>query len=158
MSTVWRPCPSIRAISIGVVRRGEEVLVVAVRDDAGAIKGWRPLGGAIEFGERANEALNREIEEEVGILPRELTVRSFLLAKDLDAPVARVDKRGFSKGKRYFFFALSYSGSGILRCDPSEIGGHEWLPPHQIPERFETTRLEKWHMMEIALLLSMKTR
>ena len=53
MSTVWRPKPCIRALAIGVVRRGEELLVVAVADDAGVIKGWRPLGGTIELGERA---------------------------------------------------------------------------------------------------------
>jgi 8-oxo-dGTP pyrophosphatase MutT (NUDIX family) len=32
----------------------------------GAIKGWRPLGGSIEFGERAADALKREFAEEIG--------------------------------------------------------------------------------------------
>jgi hypothetical protein len=52
MST-WRPPSIVRPIAVGVVRRRDELLLMAVRDDDGTLKGWRPLGGAIEFGERA---------------------------------------------------------------------------------------------------------
>jgi len=37
-----------------------------VTDDAGALKGWRPLGGSIKFGERAEDTLKREFQEELG--------------------------------------------------------------------------------------------
>ena len=77
MSTTWRPHPIVRPVAIGVVRRGDRLLVVAVCDDAGAIKGWRPLGGTIELGERAAEALRREFVEELGEAiaePRLITV------------------------------------------------------------------------------------
>ncbi len=47
---------------------------MAVRDDDGAIKGWRPLGGSIEFGERASDALRRELAEEVGLSIAEPTL------------------------------------------------------------------------------------
>lgn len=47
---------------------------MAVRNDNGAIKGWRPLGGSIEFGERAADALRREFAEEVGLLITEPTL------------------------------------------------------------------------------------
>jgi ADP-ribose pyrophosphatase YjhB (NUDIX family) len=38
---------------------------MAVRDDHDNLEGWRPLGGTIEFGERAAEALKREFLEEL---------------------------------------------------------------------------------------------
>jgi ADP-ribose pyrophosphatase YjhB (NUDIX family) len=62
----WRPPQTIRAIAVALVYRGTDVLVMAVKDDSGAIKGWRPLGGAIEFGESAEDALAREFLEEIG--------------------------------------------------------------------------------------------
>lgn len=77
MSARWRPAQCIRPIAIGVIRRGAELLVGAVEDDAGRIKGWRPLGGGIEPGERAAEALRRELMEELGLAiaePRLLAV------------------------------------------------------------------------------------
>jgi ADP-ribose pyrophosphatase YjhB (NUDIX family) len=61
----WRPAPVIRPIAIGVIRRDYRLLVMAVRDDHDNLKGWRPLGGTIEFGERAADALKREFIEEL---------------------------------------------------------------------------------------------
>jgi 8-oxo-dGTP pyrophosphatase MutT (NUDIX family) len=63
----WRPPSIVRPIAIGIIRRREELLLMAVRNDNGAIKGWRPLGGAIEFGEAAADALRREFAEELGL-------------------------------------------------------------------------------------------
>jgi ADP-ribose pyrophosphatase YjhB (NUDIX family) len=63
----WRPPSIVRPIAVGVVRRRDELLLMAVRNDDGAIKGWRPLGGSIEFGERAADALKREFAEELGL-------------------------------------------------------------------------------------------
>jgi ADP-ribose pyrophosphatase YjhB (NUDIX family) len=74
---VWRPPPIVRPIAIGIVRRGDDLLLMAVRNDDGAIKGYRPLGGSIEFGERAADALGREFAEELGLTisdPQLLTV------------------------------------------------------------------------------------
>ncbi len=61
----WRPAKVIRPIAIGVIRRDDRLLVMAVRDDDDNLEGWRPLGGTIEFGERAADALKREFIEEL---------------------------------------------------------------------------------------------
>lgn len=64
--TIWRPHQKVRPIAVGLLRRGSELLVAAVCRDDGSIKGWRPLGGEIEFGERAADTLTREFDEELG--------------------------------------------------------------------------------------------
>lgn len=56
----------MRPVVIGLFRREHRVLVAAVTDDDGTVKGWRPLGGGINFGERAEDALVREMDEELG--------------------------------------------------------------------------------------------
>jgi ADP-ribose pyrophosphatase YjhB (NUDIX family) len=66
-ATRWRPAPTIRPIAIGVVRREDEILAMAVADDSGTVKGWRPLGGGVAFGERAVDAVRREYMEELGL-------------------------------------------------------------------------------------------
>jgi len=65
--TPWRPHPHIRVVAIGLHWREGRLLAAEVRDDAGRIKGVRPLGGEIEFGESWQAALAREFNEELGI-------------------------------------------------------------------------------------------
>lgn len=64
--TPWRPPQNIRAKVIGLAWRGDLLLAMEVRDDAGRLKGLRPLGGSIAFGETRDEALIREFREELG--------------------------------------------------------------------------------------------
>jgi ADP-ribose pyrophosphatase YjhB (NUDIX family) len=76
--SVWRPPSIVRPIAVGIVRRGDELLLMVVRSDDGAIKGYRPLGGSIEFGERAADALRREFVEELGLAITEATLLAVL--------------------------------------------------------------------------------
>lgn len=62
----WRPRDFVRPIAIGIFRKDDRILAGPVHDDAGQIKGWRPLGGGISFGENAADTLRREITEETG--------------------------------------------------------------------------------------------
>jgi 8-oxo-dGTP pyrophosphatase MutT (NUDIX family) len=63
----WRPASSIRVKSLGLHWRGERLLAAEVLDDAGRVKGVRPLGGTVEFGETVEAAVIREFHEELGI-------------------------------------------------------------------------------------------
>ncbi len=63
--SLWRPPQHVRVVAIGLARRDDRLLVFRVLDDAGALKGVRPPGGGVEFGERAADALAREFREEL---------------------------------------------------------------------------------------------
>lgn len=64
--TTWRPPQEIRVKVIGLAWRREALLAVDVFDDGGRIKGVRPPGGSVAFGETREQALEREFSEELG--------------------------------------------------------------------------------------------
>ncbi len=59
--------PHIRIVALCVFRQGHCVLVSDGVADAPGGAFCRPLGGAVEYGERAADAVVREIEEELGV-------------------------------------------------------------------------------------------
>ncbi len=63
----WRPPRDIRVKVLGLHWREGRLLAAEVRGDDGSLRGVRPLGGGVEFGERLEEALRREFREELGI-------------------------------------------------------------------------------------------
>jgi len=56
----------IRPIAICVCRDGDRILVAEGRDSKKNQTFYRPLGGTIEFGERGEETVTRELMEEIG--------------------------------------------------------------------------------------------
>ena len=59
--------PAIRNISVGLPVKDGHVLVLFGRDVSKGQDFYRAIGGGIEFGERADEALRREFVEELGV-------------------------------------------------------------------------------------------
>ena len=56
----------IRPLALGIVWRGDDLLVFEGYDRFKGETFYRPLGGGIQFGEHSQEALRREFREEVG--------------------------------------------------------------------------------------------
>ncbi|GLQ34249.1 DNA mismatch repair protein MutT [Amylibacter marinus] len=65
--TVWRPQQNIQVKALGLVWRKGLLLASEIYLDDGTVKGVRPLGGRLEFGETWREALVREFDEELGV-------------------------------------------------------------------------------------------
>lgn len=63
--TIWRPVQTITVKVIGLAVHEDRLLAAEVYNDKGDIKGVRPLGGHIEFGETRELALRREFIEEL---------------------------------------------------------------------------------------------
>ena len=55
-----------RAVALGVIWRGDELLVAAGYDSHKRERFYGPLGGTIEFGESGARAVEREYREELG--------------------------------------------------------------------------------------------
>jgi len=68
---------TIRPIVLALIRRGNEVLVESYRDPLKGEYFYRFLGGGIEFYERAAEAIQRELLEEIGA--KEVKVHQHIL-------------------------------------------------------------------------------
>jgi ADP-ribose pyrophosphatase YjhB (NUDIX family) len=62
----WTPPQRIRPLAIALIRSGDRLLVMEGRDESLARTFYRPLGGGIEHGERGEEAVRRELREEIG--------------------------------------------------------------------------------------------
>lgn len=65
--SIWRPTPQIRVKALGLHWREGRLLAAEVHDDQGKVKGVRPLGGSVDFGEHAETAVKREFKEELGL-------------------------------------------------------------------------------------------
>ncbi len=61
----------IRLIALCVFARGDRILVMEGSDPLKGETFYRPLGGGVEFGERGEETVVRELMEEIGASVRE---------------------------------------------------------------------------------------
>ena len=68
----------IRVIAISLFRRGGEILVTEGFDTVNNLRYARPLGGGVEVGETSEQAIVREIREEIGAEVRDLKLLGVL--------------------------------------------------------------------------------
>ena len=72
------PQKTIRPIVICVFRDSNRILVSDGYDSLKQETFYRPLGGGIEFGERAEEAITREVQEGIGLEAQDLSYLGML--------------------------------------------------------------------------------
>jgi 8-oxo-dGTP pyrophosphatase MutT (NUDIX family) len=122
----------IRPVALALVFRGEEILVEEGLDQVKGLSFSRLLGGTIEFGERGEEAIVRELREEIGA------------EADVVARVATIENLFTYEGELGHEIVLVYECT--LR-DPSFYERDAWEAPepalnttHQVawkhPDRF----------------------
>lgn len=62
--------PALRFVAAGLIVRGDEILICQRRPDQPMALQWEFPGGKIEHGESPEQALARELNEELGIAAR----------------------------------------------------------------------------------------
>lgn len=139
-----------RPVAVAVILDKEERYLI-VQSSKGNQPWLFPQGG-IEENEDLNSALYREIEEETGIKKGELVIINDNIHQQIvDAPLNRIDKRGFSKGKAYFYILCDYSGDGILTLQEEEVVNYRWVSRDELNQYLSSSRSVKIQMTLLAL-------
>src|SRR3989344_4604801 len=114
---------------------------------------WGFPQGGIELDESLPENMERELGEELGI-DAKTELESIIFGYQwscLDAEERRRDKRGFSKGKAYFFSAAKYIGKRKLILKEDEVSKFVWLSRKEMLPYLRSRRKEKADLLERAL-------
>ena len=152
--SIWRPQQNILVKARGLVWRDGLLLASEIYLDDGSIKGVRPLGGRLEFGETWRDALVRELDEELGVavevigkpmvlenifmhqgvIGHEITFVSDVIFPDVayrqDGPIQYVEDKG--EKCRAFWFDVEELNCGHLELYPNGLEA-------QLPERTQTS-------------------
>jgi 8-oxo-dGTP pyrophosphatase MutT (NUDIX family) len=115
---------TIRPLALGIIRRGDELLVFEGRDDVKDETYHRPLGGGIEFGEGSKDALKREFAEELGA---DITV-----GRRIGVLENVFTWRGRPGHEIVFLFDAAFTDPGFYARDEMEVFGEDvvarWVP------------------------------
>ena len=104
---------------VAVVRRAGRVLVIQ-RGPLARLPGyWAPLSGTLEVAETQEEALIREVQEEVG-----LTV----------SPVAKVWESQTEDGVFRLHWWMAEAEQGEIVMQPGEVSDVRWVTPQEFSE------------------------
>jgi 8-oxo-dGTP diphosphatase len=100
-----------------IIRKDDEILITQRLDNVHLARFWEFPGGKVEAGESFEVALQREIQEELGI---KIRVKDEFLTLDHDYP---------AKSVRLHFFNCT-----VLQGDPKaiDVADLRWVKPHDI--------------------------
>lgn len=119
----------IRPIAIGAFLHDDRVLVGRAFDSQKNEHYCRPPGGGVEFGERAEDALRRELREEIGADIEDVKLMSVI--------ENRFELEGEPKHEIVFVFEAHlkdralYDQAEILMCESGWGGALRWEPLSQ---------------------------
>jgi 8-oxo-dGTP diphosphatase len=110
---------AIVAVVRALARRGERVLVIK-RGPLARLPGyWAPLSGTLEPGETQEEALVREVHEEVGLRV---------------SPVAKVWESQTDDGKFRLHWWMAEAEEDEVVMDPGEVSDVRWVTPREFSD------------------------
>lgn len=135
-----------RPVVVAIIKNSkDEVLVVQSAKNPDE---WYLPQGGIKENEMLEYALFREIREELGLTQSDMAEMRYVGCEDMDAESTRKDKRGFSRGKRYFFCTVAYQGNGqTLKLNKEEISRYLWVAIADMAYIFMPSRMEKRELM-----------
>jgi 8-oxo-dGTP diphosphatase len=99
---------------VAVLRRSDRVLVIRRGPGARLPGYWAPLSGTLEPGETQQQALVREIHEEIGLHA---------------TPLAKVWESTTADGSFVLHWWTAEPGSGEIIADPREVSDVRWVTP-----------------------------
>ena len=115
--------PTVAAAAIILNPSGSLLLIERAKEPA---KGkWAFVGGFIDPGESAEEGLQREIREEVGLLVHDI--------RYLCCYPNAYHYLGITYPVLDFFYTAR-SMAPALKLDPAEVTSHQWLDPEEVKE------------------------
>ena len=104
-----------REAIVAVLRRADRVLVIRRGPDSARSGYWAPLSGKLEPGETQEEALVREVHEEVGLAV---------------SPLNKVWESQADDGRfRLHWWTATETGNGTIVPDPGEVSEVRWVTP-----------------------------
>lgn len=103
--------------------------------------------GGINRDEDIEAALRREMSEKASIKPDWVDQVLFLGHRELDLEDTRPDRRGYTKGKRYFFYRVTVRTTDELKLDSKELYSYVWTDPEMAKRVLATTRPAKRDLM-----------
>ena len=146
LSDETSPEGAIRPVAIALVRRGNELLASAVRNEQGTVVGWRPPGGLILFGEPGPDAIKRSLWQDLQLEIEPRAMRAVLenfYQRDgaLGHEIVLVYDADFKDKRLYSLEAYAGEPHAGLQCRWAPVAdftsGREMLFPRGLAERLD---------------------
>lgn len=118
---------TIRVLALALFRTGDAILVAPGHDPLSGTAFFRPLGGGVEFGESAEEALRREIREELGETVEGVTRVGVLENRFVYA--------GRARHEIVFVFDARFADPSIYGRAELPVSEPDWGPARWVPTR-----------------------